>query len=478
MNSKRVLYPILFLAVSVLFYCAVNPVTGKRELMLYTTADEIALGRQTDAQIIEMYGVYEDAELETYINTMGRDMIPHTHQPTLPYSFKVLDTDVINAFAVPGGYIYFTRGIMAYLNDEAELAGVMGHELGHVNARHSAKTMSKAQLTQLGIGLGAALSETLAQYADVLGMGVQLLFLKFSRDQEREADDLGVEYSMKTGYDATGMATFFETLERMHPSGGGGLPEWFSTHQNPVNRVGAVRSRTAEWKTKLPGKSFAFNKSKYQDAINGLTFGPDPRQGYVEDGIFYHPDMKFQFPVPQGWNVQNTPSQVQIISPQEDAVILFTLAKGANVSAAANEFLQSTQAVEQGRKNVTIGGFTALELTSQISSDQQELKILSNFVLKDGGVLVFHGFTGLDQYDANTGYFSKTAKGFKRLTSQSKINVKPKRIQIKKVTRGGTLRSFLTAQKVKAEDLESVALLNGMQLSDKVKVGDKVKTIK
>ena len=152
-----------------------------------------------------------------------------------------MDSPVINAFAVPGGYVYFTRGILAYLNSEAELAGVMGHELGHITARHSAKQMSKAQITQIGLGLGSIVSETFAQYAGLAAQGIGILFLKFSRDNEREADNLGVEYSSKAGYDAKEMSNFFVTLNRMHGSGGGSLPEFLSTHPNPDDRVGSIQ---------------------------------------------------------------------------------------------------------------------------------------------------------------------------------------------------------------------------------------------
>jgi predicted Zn-dependent protease len=172
--------------------CATNPVTQEREFMLLSQSDEIALGRQTDPRILQTYGRYEDPELAEYVGALGRKMGALSHRPELEYSFKVLDSPVVNAFAVPGGYVYLTRGILAYLNDEAELAGVIGHELGHIAARHSAKQYSRAQAAQLGLGLGSILSETFRQYAGLAQIGMSLLFLSFSRENERQADDLGV----------------------------------------------------------------------------------------------------------------------------------------------------------------------------------------------------------------------------------------------------------------------------------------------
>ncbi|MFO7733524.1 MAG: M48 family metalloprotease, partial [Candidatus Aminicenantes bacterium] len=197
--------------------CALNPVTGKRELMLLSPSDELAMGRQTDPQILQTYGKYENASLARYVSAIGNKLGSLSHQPDLAYSIQVLDSPVVNAFAVPGGYVYLTRGILAYFNDEAELAGVVAHEIGHIAARHSAQQYSKAQFAQLGLGLGSVLSKTFRKYAGVAQVGVELLFLSFSRSDEREADALGVEYSAKAGYDSDHMANMFVALERLNP---------------------------------------------------------------------------------------------------------------------------------------------------------------------------------------------------------------------------------------------------------------------
>jgi predicted Zn-dependent protease len=193
--------------------CAVNPVTGKQELMLLSETDEMNLGRETDVRIIQEYGLHEDPKLTAYLNDLCQRLGKISHRPNLTYHFKILDVSVVNAFAVPGGYVYFTRGILATVNSEAELAGLIGHEIGHITARHSAKQISKAQLAQLGLGVGAVLTESIPILSGLAQVGVGMLFLRFSRDNEKEADDLGVEYSSKAGYDANQMADFFETLE-------------------------------------------------------------------------------------------------------------------------------------------------------------------------------------------------------------------------------------------------------------------------
>ncbi|MCG7851025.1 MAG: M48 family metalloprotease, partial [Methanosarcinaceae archaeon] len=151
--SKAVVTTVVVALIVWAVSCALNPVTGKRELMLMSSADELAMGQQTNPQILQTYGKYENANLARYVSALGKRLGALSHQPDLAYNIQVLDSPVVNAFAVPGGYVYLTRGILAYLNDEAELAGVVAHEIGHIAARHSAQQYSKAQFAQLGLGL-------------------------------------------------------------------------------------------------------------------------------------------------------------------------------------------------------------------------------------------------------------------------------------------------------------------------------------
>ncbi len=182
LKMKKFLGVVLCLIFIFTSSCSINPVTGKRELSLISEQGEIALGENTDKQVRSQFGVYKDPVLTGYVERVGNKLVPFTHRPHLTYHFAVLDTPVINAFAAPGGYIYVTRGILAMMNSEAELAVVLGHELGHVNARHSVSKMSQLILVQLGLAVGSAVSEEFAKYSGLASIGVQLLFLKFSRD--------------------------------------------------------------------------------------------------------------------------------------------------------------------------------------------------------------------------------------------------------------------------------------------------------
>jgi predicted Zn-dependent protease len=291
--------------------CARNPVTGKRQVALISEEQEIAMGREADPQIVAQFGLYEDANLQAFINEKGKQMAAVSHRPELNYTFRIVNSEVLNAFAVPGGYVYFTRGIMAHFNNEAEFAGVLGHEIGHITARHSVSQQTRATLGQLGLIVGMVVSPTFAQFGQAASQGLGLLFLKYGRDAERQSDDLGVEYSSKIGYDAKEMADFFNTLQRKgEEAGAQELPGFLSTHPNPGDRNTSVAKAAVEWQQKLNLTNAQINRNQYLQRIEGLIYGEDPREGYRENGVFYHPVLKFQFNIPANWNYQNTPTQV------------------------------------------------------------------------------------------------------------------------------------------------------------------------
>jgi predicted Zn-dependent protease len=449
--------------------CAINPVTGKRELMLMSASDELAMGRQADPQILQTYGKYEDADLARYLAALGKKLGALSHQPNLAYTIQVLDSPVVNAFAVPGGYVYLTRGILAYLNDEAELAGVVAHEIGHIAARHSAQQYSKAQVAQLGLGLGSVLSKTFRKYAGVAQAGVGLLFLSFSRSDEREADALGVEYSAKAGYDSNHMANLFVSLERLNPGEAqGGLPGWFSTHPNPENRIAAIKRDTQVWREKIPQTRFAANRDQYLRQIDGLVFGEDPRQGYVEGNIFYHPGLRFQFPVPAGWKVNNTASQVQMINQDQNAVILFSRAPEKTPAAAANAFVTESKAVILKSEGARVNGMLAHRVISDVALEQGVIRVMSYFIQKGQAVYAFLGYTEQARFDGASSVFEQTMSRFNNLTNSSKINVKADRLVLKRTTAQGSLRQALEKFGGPKAQWEALTILNGMKLDDAV----------
>jgi predicted Zn-dependent protease len=458
--------------------CAVNPVSGRQEFMLVSESDEIRLGKATDSEIARTYGLYQDDALQAYLEALGQQLARKSHRPELPFRFKVLDSAVVNAFAVPGGYVYVTRGILAYLNNEAELAGVLGHEIGHVTARHSAQQISRAQIAQLGLGIGSILSDNFAGFAGLAQFGVSALFLKFSRDNERQADDLGVEYAMRSGFDATQMADFFRTLERLRPeSDQKGLPSWLSTHPDPPDRIRSIQIKTEQWHSKLGRPPLLVNEVGYLHRIDGLIFGEDPRQGYMEEDIFYHPELKFQFPVPKKWKLRNSPSQVEIVSSDQRAAILLAATREAQPQSAAKKFIQQSQAQVVTVDTAAVNGLPAQRVVSDIATEQGVIRILSMFVQKGELVYVFHGYTARSLFSSYLSEFRRTMEGFAVLTDPGKINKAPDRIRIRTVLKNGILQNALMEMGVPQDKLKDTAILNGKELHDTVIAGGLLKIV-
>ncbi len=466
--------------------CATNPVTGKKELMLLSESQEIAMGAESVPGIVASFGLFQDDKLQAFINEKGQQMAKISHRPDLKYEFKILDSPVVNAFALPGGYVYFTRGILAYFNDEAQFAGVLGHETGHVTARHSARQYSKQLLAQGGLILGVVLSKEIAQYADAASQGLGLLFLKFSRDNESEADRLGVEYSTKVGYNAHEMADFFITLDRISGGPEGRIPTFMSTHPDPADRNVKVEELATQWQQQYPN-SKNVGRDSYLRMIDGIIYGEDPKQGFVENDYFYHPELRFQFPVPTGWAVENTPQAVQMAPQDGKAALIMTLAQGTSLQAAADAALKQYNMAVVSQQNTTVGNYPALAIVADIQPDQtqqqasttaaQQVRALLYFIQYNNNIYQFMGLSYQTDFSSYEPRFLNTMKNFRELTDQEKINRQPDRIHIKSVAQTGTLEQALKAYGTTSDKLEELAILNGMQLNDQVTKGMLIKTL-
>ena len=475
---------IFLLLVILVISCAVNPVTGKKQLMFMSQSQEIEMGRQYDPQVVSTFGEYQNASLLAFVQEKGAEMGKISHRPKLEYHFRILDTPVINAFAVPGGYVYLTRGILAQFNNEAELAGVLGHEIGHITARHTASQQSKQQMGQLLLIGGMIASKDFQEYAEYAMQGMQLLFFKFSRDNERESDRLGVEYSSKIGYDAHKMADFFNVLNKMNQTGdNAGIPSFMSTHPDPGDRYTSVNQKATEWQSKLKYPSYNVNTDSYLRMIDGIVYGEDPRQGYVEGNTFYHPDMKFKFAFPAGWVLENSPMQVRMAPKDGKALMIFTLSPQKTLEEAATGTIEQLGLTMVENRKTTVNGSRAIvTLSKQVSSDQSTgqqsaIKVLSYFIEYNNAFYVFHGLSAEADFGTYSQVMETAMTNFIRLTDPAKLNVKPKRIIVKSVPRTGTFDEVLKSFGVTQQEMSEVALLNNTELKDKVESGKLVKII-
>jgi predicted Zn-dependent protease len=468
--------------------CSRNPVTGKRELSFMSESQEKALGASSDPQIQAEFGVYPDEKLQAFLNEKGQAMAKISHRPTLPFQFKVMDSPVVNAFAVPGGYVYFTRGILAHFNNEAQFNGVLGHEIGHVTAKHGARSQTSQILSQVVL-IGAMIaSPKLAQYGQQLSQGMQLLMLKNSRDHESESDVLGVEYSQKVGYDAKEMGGFFLTLQRLSggEEGGQGVPTFMSTHPDPGERHLKCREMATAYQQKNPA-NYNVRRDEYLRLIDGIIYGDDPKQGYVDANVFYHPELKFQFPIPTQWKHQNSPTQFAMGSPDQKAMMIMALGQGSSPAAAADTFVQNYKLQRISGRQTTINGLPAVDqVCQQVPQAQQgqqqqgpqQVVYVRNVMIQYNNLIYsFIGAADSKDYPAYEQIFGNTMYAFRPLTDLSRINVLPERVRVKQVMYDATVSEVLKGFGTPDARLNELSILNGMKLTDRISRGTLIKTV-
>jgi len=442
--------------------CARNPVTGKSQLSLVSESQEIEMGKQGAQEVAQTIGLYDNANAQAYVAEIGKPIAAKSERPNLPWEFHVVDDASVNAFALPGGFIYVTRGLMSTINDEAEFATVIGHEIGHVTNRHSVQMISKSQLAQLGLGIGSILSSDIAKFGQLAGAGLQVLFLKYSRDAENQADQAGFRYALNQGYDVREMPKVFQTLDRISQTGGGGgkLPEWLATHPNPGNRIKHIETMLDTVHTDL--SKAKVNQDGYLQRIKGMTYGEDPRQGYFEGTQFYHPKMRFQLHFPDGWQVQNSAAAVASMSPNQDAIIQLSLAGQGSPQQAAQQFL-SQQGVQAGQSsNTSINGLPATSSYFQAQTEQGTIEGIVSFISYGGQTFGLMGYTPGGKLGTYDHVFQSAIRSFGELRDGSKINVEPARIELVKVSRDMTLEQF-NAQYPSSVPIEQVAIINEVE---------------
>jgi predicted Zn-dependent protease len=453
--------------------CAVNPATGGRQLTLMTEGQEIQIGRDADPDIVASMGLYPDEALQAYVQDLGHQLAARSERPNLPWTFRVLDDPVINAFALPGGYIYVTRGILAYLDSEAELAGVLGHEIGHVTARHSVNQISRAQVAQLGLGVGMILAPELQRFEGLASASLGLLFLKFGRDDERQADQLGVRYMGRLGYDPAQLSGVMGMLGRVtRGEEGGGTPEWLSTHPNPENREEAILrlAETAEIDADPP----RVVREAFLLRLDGLVFGENPREGFFRDARFYHPDMRFQMDFPSGWQTANSRQAVQALSPQEDAILALTVGEGADPGAALRSFLAQDGVEGGGSSEASVNGLPAAAADFRAQTQDQVLQGRVLFLEHGGTLFRLIAYGTLSSWAGHRGAARGAMESFRPLTDPDYLNVEPARIRVVRVPRAMSLDAFLGGEG--AEDRgEEVRLLNRLDENPTLQAGELLK---
>jgi predicted Zn-dependent protease len=460
--------------------CATNPVTGKREFNLMSESQEIAIGREADPQVRREFGEYRDEALQRYVDEVALGLARRSERASLPWTFTVVDSPVVNAFALPGGFIYVTRGLLAHLNDEAELAGVLGHEIGHVTARHAARQYSKATGAQIGLTLGSIFLPEAQPATEAASVGLGLLFLKYGRDAELEADRLGARYAAMSGWDPSGVPDLLTTLGRIgEQRGKRGVPGYLLTHPEPQVRVTQIGDTIASLEASQPDARRT-NREGYLQRIDGLVFGDDPREGVVRANELLHPELRIAVKFPAGWEVENGKEQVLAKQPGAEVYMLLDLVqpRGSDVeSVALDDMARAGFRASQGGVT-TING-----LTAYVGTYRGRLQQLGDVVARVAhiplGRNVFRvaGFAPPALYGNADDEFTRALRSFRELPREEAARVRPNAVAFHAVRPGETWQSIASGPSGGNLDARRLAILNGMSANEQPRPGDRVKIV-
>ncbi len=470
-RSSVLLVPAMF---AVLEACATNPVSGRRELSLVSEAQEIQMGKEASAGDVQRVGEFASGPATALVQRIGAQMAAKSERPNLPWEFHLLDDAAVNAFAYPGGFIFVTRGLMTHLNSEAELAEVIGHEIGHVTAKHTVAAISKQQLTQIGLVGASILSPQVAKFGDVLGASASLLFLKFGRDDELQADALGFKYSLAQAYDVRESPKVFTTLGRLSGDAGARIPEWQSTHPDPGNRVQRAEQRLAGV-TAAQLASTKVNRDSYLRLVDGMVFGENPRQGYFKATRFLHPDLRFELTFPSGWKTANLPDAV--IGQSSDGGAQLQLAPGKGTpSEALQQFIGQQGITVRQRGNTTINGIAAVFAEIDATTESGALRGLVFSLQHRNVTYLLIGITTAQGFAQYGSAIDGAIRSFKDVSDPAVLNAQPSKVQIV------TLPSQMTGQEFVQRypstiPVEQVYIINGIDASTSVPRGTLMKRV-
>lgn len=438
--------------------CAVNPVTGERQLALISEPQEIELGRQSAQQIRQSMAMVDDPELQAYVERVGRRLAAESERPDLPWSFQVVDDPTPNAFALPGGPIFITRGLLNLMDTEAELASVLGHEIGHITARHSVTQISRMQLAQLGLGLGTIFVPEIRPYGELAGAGLNLLMLKYGRDAERQADELGFRYSRQEGYDVSEMADVFAALQKAGDlAGQSAIPGWLASHPAPDERIEAVEERLHN----LPEDQFesTLGRIEFLGMIEGLAYGENPRNGFFRNNTFYHPDLRFKLSIPEGWKRQNLTRAVVGASPDQDAAFQLMLA-GEDSAVQALQNFTAQQGIQVGNvQQIDTEGISGRVAEFLAQTQEGAIAGYAAFYELGGRTFQLVAYTSPQAVGQQQNVFASLITSFSSVTDPAILNVEAPTIEIVKLPGDMTFRQF--AKTVPSNiSLERLALIN------------------
>jgi len=470
------------LATLLLANCAQNPVTGNPNFVTMSEAQEVSTGRNEDKKIREQYGSYDNPALQRYVNDIGQRLAKASHRAGLQYQFLVVDSPQVNAFALPGGYIYITRGILAYLNSEAELAAVLGHEIGHVTARHSVQQLSAATAANVGASvLQIFVPQMRSGGGDMLinTLGGALLS-GYGREHELEADRLGAEYLARTGYDPQAMIKVVGVLKNQElfdaevakaegraPRAYHGL---FASHPDNDTRLQEVVREAAKFKS----AENRVNREEFMRSMDGMVFADSPAQGIVRNNIFYHPDLGLTLKFPAGWRVQNNPQNVVAASPEKNALIDLRSAGQADGSPA--DVLRKILKLGSGSSVTpqTLGGLQAATAETTLSGKPTRVAVV---FLGNKAYAIGIQANNAAAYSQHKAAMDLAMNSFHAITAEERALAKPLRLRVITAQPGQTFAALARSSPLGKFAENHLRVINGLYPSGEPVAGQTLKIV-
>ena len=469
------------IAICVMVACATNPATGKREFSLMSEAQEIELGQQMDGEVRKEMGVYNDPELQRYVEGIAMPLARASERPNLPWHFTVVDEPAVNAFALPGGYIYVTRGILPFLHNEDELAGVLGHEIGHVTARHSAQQYTKATTAGVGVTLLSIFVPEARPFQGLTETALGVLFLKYGRDDELQADSLGVRYTAASGWNPAGVGGMLRTLGRLDEADGSrrGVPNWLSTHPTPSDRVEKIQAAVAATPPSTTNRRVS-SDADFLRRMDGIVFGDSASDGIVRGNTFMHPDLRLSITFPQKWDVHNSREQVVAKAPERENYVILQLIPQA--SGSLEQIARGTMA-NAGFRQVSGERAQLNGLDAYVGTYQGQMQGIGNVgmlaahVVHQRNVYLLAGLAPAQEFRSVEEQFAQTIRSFRELSRQEAENIRPNRVDLYTVRQGDSWASIADGIGRGTVKASTLAIMNNYEPTEAPKPGDRIKVV-
>lgn len=471
---------LLILTPVIVTSCTTNAATGRSQFTgLMPEAQEEQIGAAEHQKIAAQYGLYDDPKVNAYVESIGRKIAANTERDGVEYKFYVIDSPIVNAFALPGGYVYVSRGLLALANSEAEVAAVLGHEVGHITGRHTAERYSRAAVTSLGANiLSAAIDNGAA--AQALGVGANLYLSSYSRSQETESDSLGLRYMTRAGYAASEMPKFLSSLQaqsgldaRMNDKSEGF--SYFSTHPATGDRVNQTYAQASQYP-----EGGTVGHDAHMRAIDGLPYSDSASQGFAKGNTFYHPEVGFAYDVPNGYRFVNQPNQV-IALKKNGPTIIFDMAGNPGRLDAAN-YLKNVWTEGKTVSNIdsiTINGMPAATgmITGTVNGKQSTIRLIAIEFERERfarfQIAIPSNTSAQEIENLKTASYS-----FRKLSSREQSSLRPHMIDIVTARSGDTIQSLAAKMPYDDYNVEQFRVLNALLPNEAIQAGRKYKVIR